>query len=152
MANTIGAASPKNGPNGMGADIFSFVRILSGTIVIIAIAEPIIKAIKASSAPIIAPKPAKSFTSPKPIPSFFIIFALTTENKYKPPPQAAKPIRELLQPMPPSKKDKANPTKIPPIVTVSGRSKYLKSIAKIGISVTISQNMAMPSARFAAFA
>jgi hypothetical protein len=52
-------------------------------------------------------------------------------------------------PIPPSKKDNTKPSRTPPIVIVSGKSKYLKSIAKIGIKVTISQNKLMLLTRFA---
>lgn len=144
-----GAASPRKGPKGSGELISFFVKSLKGIITIKAKAEPIIKVMYVSSIPIIAPKPAKSFTSPKPIPSLFMTFEVITENKNKPPPHAAMPTSELNQPIPPSKKEIAKPTKMPPMVMVSGKSRYLKSMAKMGIRVTVSQNRAMLLARSA---
>jgi hypothetical protein len=83
------------------------------------------------------------------MPSLFKTFELTKENKNKPPPHAAMPTKELNHPMPPLKKDNAKPSKIPPMVTVSGKSKCLKSMAKMGTRVAMSQKRLMLLTMFA---
>jgi len=58
------------------------------------------------------------------------------------------PIMEFAQPMPSSKKDSESPNKIPPMVMMSGKIKYLKSIIKMGMRIAANQNKLMLLTRF----